>query len=461
MFNKTKYSTKVTALKPLAVTAFQIVALVLFMLSLTAVTEARESTYSYEEMSLDLYRLQEDYPGIIQRIAAGETPSGQVMWGAKIGSGDKSLLIAAAHDARRWDGSKYLAEITRKYAQAIDSRNRVAGYNARRLFNDTAVYIVPMVNPDGVALQQEGLSAFSSNSHTFLRRLNNGRSNYSSWSANALGTELLEEGYGRQPSPEAKIIKALAKELNPEAAVIIESARDIVKSSDGQIKNADILAQEVNKLLDFREVKGHDKDSFCSWFEEYFEKPALEIGVPDLDSEGSSALGLLLAEQIHILDFSKMKMKNVSSPSITIPDAPFWPIDRNASQRITSPFGYRSHPITGERNSFHRGLDIAAVTGTAVHTIYDGVATHVGPSGGYGNSVVIVHKGKDDSKHFISVYAHLHSIDVRAGQVVKRGAVIGTVGATGKTTGPHLHFEIRRNYRAIDPLNYFGKYWSS
>lgn len=116
--------------------------------------------------------------------------------------------------------------------------------------------------------------------------------------------------------------------------------------------------------------------------------------------------------------------------------------------RISSYYGYRIHPITGKRR-FHEGIDIAAPHGNPVYAYTDGVVVEAGWNGGYGNNIVIDHGGGLKTR-----YAHLSRIYVRVGQRVRVEEKIGAVGSTGNSTGPHLHFEVIKNGRTTNPLNY-------
>ncbi|MCR9144550.1 MAG: M23 family metallopeptidase [bacterium] len=115
---------------------------------------------------------------------------------------------------------------------------------------------------------------------------------------------------------------------------------------------------------------------------------------------------------------------------------------------ITSGYGRRSNPFVGARRQYHRGIDIGARMGTPIRAARDGVVIMSRRMGGYGNCIFVRH-----SNGYVSVYAHNMVNKVRVGQVVKRGAIIGKVGRTGSATGPHLHFEIRRWKKPINPLS--------
>jgi murein DD-endopeptidase MepM/ murein hydrolase activator NlpD len=112
----------------------------------------------------------------------------------------------------------------------------------------------------------------------------------------------------------------------------------------------------------------------------------------------------------------------------------------------TSKFGKRSDPITGETR-MHKGMDFKAAYGVSVFAAASGTVIFAGVSGGYGNLIQIKH-----SNNYITFYGHLSKILVHQGQKVRRGTMIGKVGASGRVTGPHLHFEIRKNGKAINPL---------
>lgn len=115
---------------------------------------------------------------------------------------------------------------------------------------------------------------------------------------------------------------------------------------------------------------------------------------------------------------------------------------------LTSGFGYRRDPIHGHR-AFHQGIDIAAPPGQPVRVSADGIVVRAGRIGGLGNAIYISH-----GYGLVSRYGHLSKIDVKPGQRVKRGDVIGHVGSTGRSTGYHLHYEIRLDGHPVDPLAY-------
>lgn len=115
---------------------------------------------------------------------------------------------------------------------------------------------------------------------------------------------------------------------------------------------------------------------------------------------------------------------------------------------ISSPFGWRSHPLLGRRR-LHTGIDFAAGYGSTIRAADSGTVIYSAWYGGYGKTVIINH-----GKGITTLYGHSSKLYVEAGQSVKRGQAISAVGSTGLSTGPHLHFEVRKNGTPVNPANY-------
>lgn len=116
--------------------------------------------------------------------------------------------------------------------------------------------------------------------------------------------------------------------------------------------------------------------------------------------------------------------------------------------RISSPYGYRKHPITGT-NKLHSGIDYAAPHGTSIYAAEDGVVLTSGWVNGYGYTVTVNHGGG-----YVTLYAHCSKLLVSSGQKVTKGQTIAKVGSTGNSTGNHLHFEVKVNGKAQNPAGY-------
>lgn len=126
------------------------------------------------------------------------------------------------------------------------------------------------------------------------------------------------------------------------------------------------------------------------------------------------------------------------------------PVSNKDLNRIASGFGYRIDPVY-KTTKMHEGLDFAAPQGTPIYATADGTINTAGSTGnGYGNHVIINH-----GYGYETLYGHMVRVKVKSGETVKRGQVIGWVGSTGKSTGPHLHYEVHKNGTKIDPIYFF------
>jgi len=118
--------------------------------------------------------------------------------------------------------------------------------------------------------------------------------------------------------------------------------------------------------------------------------------------------------------------------------------------RITSVFGYRVHPFSGAY-VMHEGLDISGPLGTPIKCSADGVASFVGFKDSFGKVVIIDHPASG----YKTIFAHLNKAAIAEGQAVKRGDIIGYLGNTGRSTGPHLHYEVHKYRELVNPVDYF------
>jgi len=152
-----------------------------------------------------------------------------------------------------------------------------------------------------------------------------------------------------------------------------------------------------------------------------------------------------------------------SEQFLFFPGADFSPTERSfflnrgfrfplRNYRITSPFGMRSNPFTGKPQK-HNGVDLAAPTGTEVYAARGGKVADIGTDPVFGNYIIVAH---DDN--WASLYGHLSSFSTSRNSTVTVNSVIGKVGSTGQSTGPHLHFELRKNGAAQDPTRLLFKY---
>jgi murein DD-endopeptidase MepM/ murein hydrolase activator NlpD len=180
-------------------------------------------------------------------------------------------------------------------------------------------------------------------------------------------------------------------------------------------------------------------------------KLVARMGETELVNSMTDQLNLLAIRQksqdksyVEIINLVKNKEKLINAtPSIQ-------PVSNKNLDRIASGFGYRIDPVYKDRR-LHPGLDFTAPSGTPIYATADGTVSDAGfNTGGYGNRVVVNH-----GFGYQTLYGHMSKIKARVGEKVKRGEVIGYVGSTGKSTGPHCHYEVHRSGRQVDPIYYF------
>lgn len=147
------------------------------------------------------------------------------------------------------------------------------------------------------------------------------------------------------------------------------------------------------------------------------------------------------------VDLAKISSEQKSHMLRAIPNGS--PLDLT---KVTGKFGWRNHPVTKKR-AFHKGIDLKAKLNTQTYTAADGVVEYAGfnERSGFGNLVIIIH-----NYGFKSYYAHLNKVSVKVGDIVSRGQEIALTGNTGRSSGPHLHYEVRYIGVSINPINFIN-----
>ncbi|WP_246028004.1 M14 family metallopeptidase [Paenibacillus xylaniclasticus] len=265
--------------------------------------------YSYTRMSKDLQALAARYPDLITLDSAGKSEYGRTLWMADIGHGPAVILLNGAHHAREWITTITLMKLLEEMAVQYEKNGTVSGgLRARDLLDRVTFRIVPMVNPDGVTLQQQGLSAFPEDYHAGLIYMNNGSRDFKRWKANARGVDLNRQypadwagirNVSKKPSymnykgtkplqaKEALAMYNLALSTKPEIALSYHSSGEIIYWNFHTKKenfNRDYnFASAYAKLTGYSLVTPQPNPSgggFTDWFIQQFGRPALtpEIG---------------------------------------------------------------------------------------------------------------------------------------------------------------------------------------
>lgn len=278
--------------------------------------------YTYESLTEDLFELSKMHPNIITYKSLTTTPYGRKIWAIKVGKGETTILLHGAHHAREWMTSTLLMKMIEAYADAYKTNQTVGGFHPK-ILDDVSIWFVPMVNPDGVALQQFGLFAFPSYIQPSLIEMNEGSINFNRWKANLHGIDLNRQypanwenlkGVSKKPSYqfykgiqplEAEEVKALVDftyEIKPEIVVSYHSSGNMLYWGFYQwgLTHTTNFATEyytiAERVSDITKYKIEEPESYqqgggyTDWFVEEFEKPAFTVEIGSLIENNSLPL---------------------------------------------------------------------------------------------------------------------------------------------------------------------------
>jgi murein DD-endopeptidase MepM/ murein hydrolase activator NlpD len=245
-----------------------------------------------------------------------------------------------------------------------------------------------------------------------------------------------EKGLKRQISEMSLTLELFNKDLDN-----LESVLNEMQERDDNIYRTIFEAEPVNHAVREAGIGGTDRYSNL-----YIQ------GNTEIIKETAERLdGLLRKTYIQSESYDQLASMAVNKEAMVAAIPAIQPISNKDLTRTAGGWGYRIHPIYKIRK-FHYGIDFTAPTGTDVYVTGDGVVDKIEKTNrdGYGNNIII-----DHGFGFKTLYAHLDGFNVKQGQKVKRGDVIGFVGNTGLSTAPHLHYEVIRNNEKVNPVNYF------
>lgn len=265
-------------------------------------------TYTFPAMEKDLKELVEKYPDLLELHVIGESVYKRPIYAVKMGHGIPTTFVNGAHHAREWMTATLNMYYIEKYAETYYGKQQLGQYNIRQLLQQTSIWFVPMVNPDGVTLQQKGLSAFPKEDHGSLRYMNQGSSDFTRWKANARGVDLNRQyealwkdvradpgrpnymnykGPSPYSEPEAKAIRDFSYEIDPEVAISYHSAGKIIYwnflQQGERYKRDRQYADQISQLTGYSLVfpkRIPSGGGYTDWFVSEFKRPAYtpEIG---------------------------------------------------------------------------------------------------------------------------------------------------------------------------------------
>lgn len=247
-------------------------------------------------------------------------------------------------------------------------------------------------------------------------------------------------------SPKEKLLRQQNDDLKQNYRVMEERIKQLQLQMD-EIANRDNYVYrsifESNPIPDSARVKEMEKKKEVQFVQSMGETELVTSMAAQLNN-----LSLRMAYQLKSFNAIENMVKNKEKLIAAIPS--IQPISNRSLNRVASGYGYRIDPIYKDRR-LHAGLDFTAPIGTPIYAAADGVIKDAGfNTGGYGNRVVVNH-----GFGYETLYAHMVRIKARVGARIKRGEVIGYVGSTGKSTGPHLHYEVHKNGTPLDPIYFF------
>lgn len=250
------------------------------------------------------------------------------------------------------------------------------------------------------------------------------------------------------------------KEALEEQKLILENKKRKLEENHSELarlkESLDLQKKEMNKLVDELEAEQNKLRSEKNLLEEEYSE-ALEINEALQQQIKKEQARIAELARQEALRKQREQAANSGGNSGNTPSVAAGTWTKPANGRLTSPFGWRN---IGSGNEFHYGIDIANSSGTPIVAAGDGVISYASALSTYGNVIMVTHSV--DGQIWTTVYAHLSGFSVGVGDVVSKGQKIGSMGNTGRSTGPHLHFEIHngswngKRSNALNPLRYIS-----
>lgn len=343
-----------------------------------------KQVYSYDIMARDLEKLEEAYPGLIRLHTIGQSEYGRDILAADLGLGEAYVMVNGSHHAREWITTVLIMSMLERYAEAYAMDEAWNGVPVRDLLHRVTFRFVPMVNPDGVTLQQFGLDAFPEDVHADLIAMNGGSVDFRRWKANALGIDLNRQypadwdnirepgsgphymNYKGKAPLAAKEAQAMAEETkrtNPEIAVAYHSSGEMVywnfHTKPENLARDRAIATRYSEMTGYRLVRPEPNPSgggYTDWFIQTFGRPALtpelgrragETNVPITEWERiwnrHRDTGWMLAEEAYNLWLGRQTAEYASGEIrlISPQQAYRWPDHRSAKLGTLWPGRYK------------------------------------------------------------------------------------------------------------------------
>jgi g-D-glutamyl-meso-diaminopimelate peptidase len=277
--------------------------------------------YSYDILKQDIAKIHHTYKKIEVK-SIGKTHFGRTIYGIKLGEGKRNIVLIGAHHGREWMTSMLLMKKLEGYAKAYQHETNFGSFSTD-ILNDVSIWFIPMLNPDGVTIQQNTLDKFPQDHQKHLLAMNEGLENFERWKANGLGVDLNRQypadwkalnhqpdspSYqfykGKKPleAKEVKVLTQFIREINPVIAVAYHSSGEEVfwNYYNGKHLHRDKqIAKKVSKLTGYKlgkPPKHATGGGFTDWFITHYHRPALTIEISPLVGETSPPLSVFETE---------------------------------------------------------------------------------------------------------------------------------------------------------------------
>lgn len=267
-----------------------------------------KNVYSYQQLTVDIDQLNERYPDLLTVDVIGKSVAERSIFSLKLGSGEQEIMINGAHHAREWLTTTLLMDMVETYCLAAATNKCIGAYPVKDILKQVTIYFIPMVNPDGVTLVQQGPKLFLNSCE--LTEWNENKDDFIDWKANIRGVDLNRQypvdwekihhdpgkpsamnfkGYLALSEPEVKAVYDFVKIHDFKIAVAYHSSGEEIfwkyKSTGEQEKYAKKIADVISNKTGYQLIYPTDNPSgggFTDWFISYFKRPSLTIEIAPL-----------------------------------------------------------------------------------------------------------------------------------------------------------------------------------
>jgi len=274
--------------------------------------------YTYEIMEQDIKELANAYPDLIKYKVIGKSEYGRNIYAVSLGNGPSVVQINGSHHAREWMTTMVNMNMLEQYAQAYKNGKSIDGYNVKSIIHSSTIWFVPMVNPDGVTLQQFGLKKFPSSDHKFLIKANDGSMDFKRWKANAKGIDLNRQydanwagiccdpgrpyfknykGPKQNSAKETITMVDFINKTKPEIIVSYHSSGEILywnfHQSGSRYNRDHSLAKQIGRMTGYSLIYPKSSPSgggLTDWFIAHYKRPAFTIEISPYVGETSVPL---------------------------------------------------------------------------------------------------------------------------------------------------------------------------